>query len=121
MCATIGGNEEMVHDITSPQEFESLIEAGGTILLDFYAPWCGPCKMLSPVLNELAQDLPNVRIVKINSDLYSNFAINYGVMSVPTLILVKDGEVIGKKIGYLPKEVIAAWVEKIVQNSQSAG
>lgn len=82
------------------------------VLVDFFATWCGPCKMLGPVLEDLANDRSNLKIVKIDVDENENLAREYGVMSVPTLILFKNGKMIDKKIGFLPKELIANWVNE---------
>ncbi len=82
------------------------------VLVDFFATWCGPCKMLGPVLEDLAEDRADVQIVKVDIDEATDLARKYGVMSVPTLILFKDGKEISKNIGYLPKELLTSWLEK---------
>ena len=92
-------------------KFQELI-AKGDVLVDFYATWCGPCKMLAPVLEEVASDRDELKIVKMDIDENMELAKTYGVMSVPTLMLFKDGNMVSKKIGFMPKELITSWVEE---------
>lgn len=82
------------------------------VLVDFFATWCGPCKMLSPVLENLANSRSNVKIVKVDVDECENLARTYGVMSVPTLILFKNGKECSKKIGYLNEEALNEFIEE---------
>lgn len=81
-------------------------------LVDFFATWCGPCKMLTPVLEELANDRSGIDIVKIDVDECENLARNYGIMSVPTLLLFKNGKMVSKRSGFMPKEELSSWIEE---------
>ncbi len=81
----------------------------GLVLVDFYADWCGPCRMLAPVIEEIANELPNVKIIKINVDEREDVARTYGVMSIPTVILFENGEIKKKQVGFMPKEVLMRW------------
>ncbi|MDQ0340762.1 thioredoxin 1 [Caldalkalibacillus uzonensis] len=88
------------------QNFKSEVE-NGTVLVDFWAPWCGPCKMIAPVLEELDQELGDkVKIVKVNVDENPETASQFGVMSIPTLLLFKDNEVVDKWVGFQPKDAL---------------
>lgn len=86
--------------------FESeVLKNDKPVLVDFYADWCGPCKMLAPVVEELADEYADsIKVVKVNVDEADEVAANYAVMSIPTLILFKNGEDVKKTVGVLPKE-----------------
>lgn len=87
--------------------------ADGLVLVDFWATWCGPCKMIAPVLEELDTEMSDqVKIVKVDVDENQATAGEYGIMSIPTLVLFKDGQPIDKVVGYQPKEALAEFVQK---------
>lgn len=90
---------------TTDQTFAADVEQGGLVLVDFWAPWCGPCRMVAPVLDQLAEEFAGkVKIVKLNVDENPETSSRFGVMSIPTLLLFKDGQVVDKIVGYQPKE-----------------
>lgn len=87
--------------------FNSVI-ANGTALVDFYADWCGPCRMVSPIVDEIANERPDVAVGKVNVDDENALAMRYGVMSIPTLIVFKNGKETARLVGARPKYVILA-------------
>ena len=102
---------DLVKHITDA-EFPAII-ANGVTLVDFWAPWCGPCRMIAPILDELAGELGGkVQIVKINVDENPVVAGQYGIMSIPSLLLFKDGKKVDAKVGALPKPALKAFVEQ---------
>ena len=90
-----------VSDTTFDQE---VIKASRPVLVDFWAPWCGPCRMVAPVVEELAQEYDGkVEFVKLNTDDNPNTAVKYGIRSIPTLLVFKGGQPVGQIIGFRPK------------------
>lgn len=83
----------------------------GLVLVDFFATWCGPCKMLGPVLEDMDSDRDSIDIVKVDIDESMNLARQYGIMSVPTLVLFKDGQVVAQTSGFQPKESIQQFID----------
>ncbi|UOY94243.1 thioredoxin [Ectobacillus sp. JY-23] len=85
----------------------------GVVLVDFWAPWCGPCKMIAPVLEELAADMgEKVKIVKVDVDENQETAGKFEVMSIPSLFVMKDGKVVDKTLGFKPKEALVELISK---------
>lgn len=90
--------------------FEEEIKTG-KVLLDFYADWCGPCQQLSPILENISKKRDDFKIIKIDVDNFQDIAGKYGVMSMPTLILLQDGNNIDQKIGLLNEEALLTWID----------
>lgn len=85
---------------------DEVLKSDKPVLIDFWASWCGPCKMLSPVIEELAEEVDEAKICKINVDEESDLAMKFKVMSIPTLVVMKDGKSLRSTVGVQPKEKI---------------
>lgn len=94
-------------ELTKSNFKNEILEAKGLCVVDFWASWCMPCKMLSPIVDELAEEFPDVKFGKINVDDEGELASEYGIVSIPTLLFFRDGEVVNKSVGYRAKEDLA--------------
>jgi thioredoxin 1 len=103
-----------VHDVTDATFEAEVLESETPVLVDFWAPWCGPCRMVSPILEQINEERDDVRVVKLNVDENQNLAVRYEVLSIPTMILFKDGQIAKKLIGAQPKQRIEAELEPVL-------
>ena len=103
----------MVENVTDGT-FEEFIRSNDVAVIDCWAAWCGPCRMLSPVIEELAREQKDVAFGKLNVDQNRSTPMRYGIMSIPTLLYFKDGQLVDKTIGALPKAAIKQRLEKIL-------
>ena len=85
-----------------------VIASDRPVLLDFYATWCGPCRMLSPIVDKIAEEHPEIKVCKVNVDEEEELAMRFEVMSIPTLVVIKNGEVVNRSVGALPEARILA-------------
>ncbi len=103
-------SDKIVH-LTDDTFDSEVLKSEKPVLLDFWAPWCGPCRMVGPILDELASEQDDVKICKINIDDHQNAATEYKVMSIPTLLVIKNGEVVGQHIGAIAKADLKDFIE----------
>lgn len=101
--------------VINGKEFRALKEANKPFLVDFSATWCGPCKMLAPVLAEVSEERTDVEIVTVDVDKENELAKSYGIMSVPSLFLFQGSEVLAKTMGYQSKEQVNAFIDKALK------
>ena len=94
--------------ITNDNFQKEVLESDKTVLLDFWASWCGPCRMVSPLVDEIAEERTDVKVGKVNVDEQSELAGRFGVMSIPTLVVMKNGKIVDQAVGARPKQQIAA-------------
>lgn len=98
--------------IESVAEYDALLKDNKSVFVDFYADWCGPCKMLSPIVEQISEEVTDVVFAKVNVDNVPEIASRYGIMSIPTLIAFKNGEIAGTAVGFQPKEALMETVNK---------
>lgn len=101
----------MVDKVTDATFEQDVLKASEPVVVDFWAEWCGPCRMISPMLEEISKSLDGkVKIVKLNVDENPSVAAKYGIMSIPTLMLFKDGQLASRQIGAAPKQKLEQWI-----------
>jgi len=98
--------------ITKENFEEEVMNSSTPVLIDFWAAWCGPCRMMSPVIDEIADELTDTKVCKINVDEQPELSRQFGIMSIPTLVVIKDGQLVSKTLGVQPKDLVVAMLKK---------
>jgi len=105
----------MAYKFTDSNFEQDAIQSSIPVVIDFYADWCGPCKMMSPVVDELAADYEGkVKIGKVNTDENRSVATKYNIMSIPTILLMKDGKIVDTVVGAIPKTVLQEKIDRML-------
>lgn len=102
----------MVQHLNEKEFEEVVINNEGVVLVDFWATWCGPCKMIAPIIEQLSEEMENVKVVKVDVDQNESLANKYEISSIPTLITFKNGNPVEKIIGFAPKDTLKNAIEK---------
>jgi thioredoxin 1 len=102
----------LVTEIDDASFEEKVLNSGNNVVVDFWAPWCGPCRALSPIMDEIAEETKNVTFYKVNIDNSTAFAAKFGVRSIPALLLFKGNELVDKHIGAAPKDQVKELIEQ---------
>lgn len=96
--------------IISSKDFDNILK-DNLVFVDFFAKWCGPCKMLSPIIDEISDKIKDVTFVKVDVDESSELASMFGIMSIPTLLLFKEGKLVNKSVGFMSKDEIIKFID----------
>lgn len=104
----------MLNHVNDNNFEEEVLKSSGVVVVDFYATWCAPCKMLAPILEELQEEMANVRIVKVDVDENNDLANEYEIQSIPAIKVFKGGKVVESKVGFMPKEALKEMIEEVL-------
>jgi len=103
-------------NVTDAAFEKTVLEASLPVIVDFWAPWCGPCKMVAPTLEKIAKEYAGeVLVAKVNTDQYSDWAIKYGVQGIPTMLLIYNGKIINRQVGALPEPMLRDVIDQFLE------
>ena len=109
-------NKKMVENYEDSNFEEKVIKSDKVVLVDVYADWCGPCKMMAPVVDEIAEDFGDkIKVGKVNADDNASICVKYDIMSIPNILLIKNGELVNRFVGVTAKEVIVEEINKALE------
>lgn len=107
-------------NVTDAAFEKTVLESSLPVIVDFWAPWCGPCKMVAPILDKIAKEFAGQLIVaKVNTDEQSEWAMKYGVQGIPTMLLVYDGKIVNRQVGALPEPMLRDVIEQFLEVTKS--
>jgi thioredoxin 1 len=98
----------------SDSNFDDFVKTNQRVVVDCWAAWCGPCRMISPIIEQLSEEREDIKFAKLNVDLNRSIPMRYGIMSIPTLLYFKDGKLVDKTLGAIPKAVIETRLARLV-------
>lgn len=101
-------------ELVNKNNFNQVVNDNDTVVVDIYADWCGPCKMISPVLEQLSVEMPTVKFIKVDADVDQALINNFGVRSIPTILFFKSGELKQTLVGFQPKDRMKSIIEAII-------
>jgi len=102
----------MVEEVNAIETFDEVLKNNPAVFVDFFATWCGPCKMVSPIVDKVSEEVEGVKFIKVDVDQAMEAAQRYGIMSIPTLMAFKNGEAAGQIVGFVPEDQVKALAEK---------